>query len=209
LDDVLQKFIDRLTDAYDKNPQSNTYKLMQLTAATIQENEDTLFKMNDWHDVDQAEGKVLDRIGKNVGQLRGQLIDSVYRVLIKAKIKQSLSDGSIDTLIDFLSFVLQVPPTDIEINELWDVGRHATMHINVPGGAINQTGLTFAQFGRLINLVTVAGVKAEALFEGTFSFSSNYNASEFDVATGAANGSGNGGTLGYAYDPANDVELPI
>jgi hypothetical protein len=138
LGEVLDKFINRLTDAYSKNPGSNVHKLMQLTAEHIQENEDGLKKITDWRDVDQSEGKALNRVGRNVNQNRGQLTDEVYRVMIKAKIKRSLSNGSVDTLIDFLSFVLSIPKEDVEITELWPA-KTATINVNVPD-AIASTG---------------------------------------------------------------------
>jgi hypothetical protein len=210
LSEVLEKFIDRLTGFYNKKTGSNVNKLMQLTTRHIQENEDAYKKISDWRDIDQAKGKVLDSIGANVKQERGRLADETYRVLIKAKIKRGLSNGSIDTLIDFLSFILQIRPTEVEIKELWPEGKPAALYINVPADSVTKTGLTLNQFGRLMNEVVVAGVRVEALFEGTFAFSSNYTASEIDPNAGFADDAGTvGGTLGHAYDPTNDIDLPI
>ena len=207
--EVLTRFVDRLTDNYSKDPDSNVYKLMSIAAGVIQENEDTLNRIGDWRDVDQAQGKALDMLGQNVRQNRGQAPDEVYRVLIKSKIKRNLSNGSINTLIDFLSFILQVPKTSIKINELWQVGAPGDLKIDLPMDAINATGLSRKQFGTLINLVTVAGVNAEVLFEGTFSFSSVYDASETDPNGFADDAGTTGGTLGESFDPVNDFELPI
>lgn len=175
---------------------------MQVTAMHIQENEDTLNQIAEWRDIDKAQGKVLEQIGSNVRQSRGALGDDTYRIMIKSKIKRSLSDGSIDTLIDFISFILQIEPKNVNITEF--SSGSGTLHVDVPAGAINSTGLSLAQFGQLINLVTVAGVRADVLFQGTFSFSSNYSASETD-----ANAGFDGGTLGYAYTPGQDTSLPI
>jgi hypothetical protein len=206
---VLDNFIERLTDRYKKNVDSGVYKLMQVTAQHIQENEDDLNKILNWRDIDQAQGKALDELGKNVRQNRGQATDDVYRILIKSKIKRNLSNGSINTLIDFLSFILQVDKKTIKITELWSVGQPATMKIDMPSDAVNATGLSRNQFGTLINLVCAAGVKANVLFEGTFQFSSVYDQTEtgsfgFSDDTGTT-----GGELGDAYDPAFNYELPI
>jgi hypothetical protein len=220
--EVLNKFIDRLTSNYNKDPGSNVYKLMQVAANHIQENEDLLSQIGDWRDVDQASGATLDRIGRNVQQNRGQSPDSVYRVLIKSKVKRNLSNGSINTLIDFLAFILQVKPQEIEINELWQKGINATLHINVPAGQVNATGLSLNQFGTLVNLVVAAGVKANVLFEGTFEFGSQpiefyyigpgmiIGNDAFAPDKGFANADKTtGGTLGQSYDPAKDYELPF
>ena len=210
MSEVLDKFIDRLTDSYSKNPESNVNKLAQIAAGIIQEGEDTLNRIGDWRDVDQAEGKALDMLGANVRQNRGQAPDEVYRVLIKSKIKRNLSNGSINTLIDFLSFILQVPKTAIKITELWTVGQPADLKIDMPVDAINATGLSRTQFGTLVNLVTVAGVNAEVLFQGTFAFADVYDTSQTGQATGFADDAlTTGGTLGDTFDPAVDFELPF
>jgi hypothetical protein len=212
LDDiVLDRLIDRLTSNYNKEIGSNVRKLMELTANPIQENEDALTRIMNWRDIDQAEGKVLDRIGDSVSQERGALTDSIYRVLIKSKIKRSLSNGSIDTLIDFLSFILQVRPEEVRIRELWQdgLGENASIYISVPGGSINSIGLSFGQFGQLINLVVAAGVRASALFEGTFGFSTNYTESEASPQGFANDELTTGGTLGFAFEPEEETEMPF
>lgn len=208
--EVLNKFINRLTDNYSKSKDSNVYKLLSLTASHIQENENTLKRIGNWRDVDQARGDALNRIGRNVQQNRGRASDEVYRVLIKSKIKRNLSNGSINTLIDFLSFILQVDQKEITIRELWDADEHATLKIDAPASSISNTGLTPKQMGTLINLVCAAGIKSHVLFEGTFSFSPDYEASELDDPHGFADDEGTtGGTLGYSYDPKEDYELPF
>jgi hypothetical protein len=206
---VLDNFIERLTDRYKKNVDSGVYKLMQVTAQHIQENEDDLNKILNWRDIDQAQGKALDELGKNVRQNRGQATDDVYRILIKSKIKRNLSNGSINTLIDFLSFILQVDKKTIKVTELWSSGQPATLKVDCPNDAVSATGLSRAQFGTLINLVVAAGVKANVLFEGTFGFSSNDTASETSSFGFADDALTTGGTLGDTFDPANDYALPI
>ena len=206
---VLNNFIDRLTDNYNKNVGSNVYKLMQLTTKQLQDNENDLNTISNWRDIDQAQGKVLDELGKNVRQNRGQATDDVYRVMIKSKIKRNLSNGSINTLIDFLSFILQVEKSTIKITELWGSGQPATLQIDCPNDAVNATGLSRIQFGTLVNLVVVAGVKANLLFAGTFGFASVYDTSETDSLGFADDAGTTGGTLGDSFDPAIDYELPF
>jgi hypothetical protein len=205
---VLDNFIDRLTDNYNKNVGSGVYKLMQVTAQHIQENEDDLNTILNWRDIDQAQGKALDELGQNVRQNRGQAPDDVYRILIKSKIKRNLSNGSVNTLIDFLSFILQVDKTTIKVTELWSDGQPATLKIDCPNDAVNATGLSRNQFGTLVNLVVAVGVKANVLFEGTFGFSSS-DASETSSFGFADDALTTGGTLGDSFDPVNDYALPI
>lgn len=207
---ALERFVDRLTDAYNKNPGSNVMKLAKLTTEHIQQNQDVYERIRDWRDIDKAEGKVLDLHGADVRQSRGLADDPAYRVLIKSKIKRNLSDGSIDTIIDFVSFILQINPKEVSVTELWKVGKPAAVQISAPVEPISKTGLTVRQFGTLLDLIVAGGVRAESFFEGTFEFSSVKDISETDASKGFANlAQTTGGTLGLLYDPDTDYELPI
>lgn len=209
LNPVLDRFIERLTDNYDKAPNGNVHKLAQLTVAALQEQEDVLQRLDDWNDVDQAQGTTLDMHGRDILQDRGQASDEVYRVLIKSKILRLLSDGSIDVIIDFLAFILDCNVTDLRVKELWPEGKTATLDITAPAGPINRTGLSARQFGTLVNLVIAGGVRAEAFFEGTFRFSSQLTVPETSDHGFSNLEQTSGGTLGLLYNPDTDYELPI
>jgi hypothetical protein len=199
----------RLTDAYNKDPDSNTGKLLKIIGAEIDQLEQTTQDIKAAHQIDNAANYALDCIGKNVQQLRGQTTDDIYRVLIKSKTQRNLSDGSIETLIKIFSFLLNIPASEVEIVELWDI-EPASFQLNVPASALNSIGLSIGQFGTLVDIVSAAGVKAVSLFEGTFSFSSQESASETDANAGFADLSQTtGGTLGAYYDPSVNVPLPI
>ena len=112
--------MERITDNYNKEDGSNVHKFWQLVAEALQEDEQLYFDMLDSLDVDKARGLSLDRIGQKVGQTRGALTDDVYLVMVKSKIKRTLSDGSLDTIIDILSFLLDIPKDAVKVTELWE-----------------------------------------------------------------------------------------
>lgn len=199
-----------MTSRYNKENGSSVDKLADLAAHHIQENEDLLTKIESWRDVDQAKGTTLEKIGENVQQDRGQASDDVFRVLIKSKIKRNLSDGSINTLIDFLSFILNIKKTEVGIQEEWPDGKHASLFVDVPTTPVIDIGLSTRQFGALLNLIVAAGVKANILFEGTFQFASQDETQEFNANEGFANDERTtGGFFGSLYDPKDDVILPF
>lgn len=200
---VLEKFVDRLTDNYNKNPDSNVMKLAKLTTDYIQGNQDTYDKIAEWRDIDQAEGAALDLLGADVAQYRGQAQDDVYRIMIKSKIKRNLSDGSINTIIDFMSFLLRIDASEVHITEEYP----AALHIEVPADAAFKTGLTLNQFGTLVDMVVAGGVRTGVLFKGSFFFAEGPGVFSPDGFSNIEQT--NGGTLGKVYDPANDYELPF
>ncbi len=206
---ILTDMLQRLTDNYAKDPESNIGKLLGIVAGELEELRDTIERIDLWRDIDEAEGSTLDRIGKNVQQLRGQATDPVYRILLKTKIARNMSDGAINTIIRVLSIALQAEPEEIVIEELWET-EPATIHISVPTEVLNASGFSLSQFGRLVNRIVAAGVKAYVLLEGTFAFSSIVDESENDPDAGYADlAQTTGGYFGAIYDPGDETDLPL
>jgi len=117
---MIEKWIDRLPDHYRKDAQGNVYKFLKIFADKAQEAEDALQTIQDWFDIDQAQGLTLDRIGKDVGQPRFGLNDEDYRKKIKIKIRSNLSGGEIDTLNE-ISTVLMGENRFDGIQEGWSL----------------------------------------------------------------------------------------
>ncbi|MDD5484043.1 MAG: hypothetical protein PHP98_10435 [Kiritimatiellae bacterium] len=217
---LVENMLKRLTYRYNRDPNSNIGKLLGIVAGELQELKAALDNTAAYRDIDTAVGATLDRIGYNVQQHRGQATDGIYRILIKSKIARNLSDGSMNTLIRVLAITLDAEPESIVIQELWPA-EPAAIQVDLPVGSLLAAGLTLNQFGRLVNCIVAAGVRANVLQEGTFEFSSIYNPTypddkELDGEKGF-NGLDpvtfepldTGGMLGAVYDPDQDTELPL
>ena len=209
----LDRMLLRLTDAYSKETNSNVGKLLALAAEQIDDLRGSVEKTGTWRDIDEAEGETLDRIGYNVQQWRGQANDDIYRILIKSKVARNRSDGSVNTIIEVLAITLDVEYDQIQVRELWDDTvdpEPAAIFVDVPAEPLNEIGFSITQFGRLVNRIVAAGVRASVLFQGTFQFSSSIDSSEMDTDTGFADlAQTQGGQLGEIYDPEDDPDLPI
>ncbi|GED69381.1 hypothetical protein BRE01_30830 [Brevibacillus reuszeri] len=207
-------FLRKLTDVFTKRPNSNLGKLFTILADQIRQLEETHDRIRAWRDIDQAEGTTLDKIGTIVNQPRGVATDEVYRILLKSKIARNLSTGDINTIIRILSLALSTDPSNIEIKETWndpvDPEPAGISVIKLPIEAINQAGLPPGQFVRMVQKTVVAGVRVREIeLTGTFEFASG-SETEIDVNRGFSNLEGtSGGTLGYAYTPSDDTDLPI
>lgn len=202
----------RLTDAYAKDPDSNVGRLLAIAATEIDQLRVTIERVGEWHDIDNAEGATLDRIGYDIQQWRGQATDPVYRILIRSKIARNLSDGSINVMIRVLAVTLNTDEAEITVRPLWaDVDPEpAAVFVSVPAQLLNAVGLSLAQFGRICNKIVAAGVRAHVLFQGTFQLSSQVDAVELDSEKGLADLEQTiGGTLGAVYDPEYDPDLPL
>ena len=87
-----------LTHNYRKDEDSNNYKLLDLGHQEHLKIQKALFLIELWRDMDEAEGITLDRIGKNVLELREGRSDIEFRRAIKIKIRGNLSAGTIEDL---------------------------------------------------------------------------------------------------------------
>lgn len=202
--------IRKLTDVYAKNPNSYIGRTLLLLTEQLDQIEAEANKVEQWRNIDIAEGTTLDEFGAERGQSRGQATDEVMRALVKTKIAQNNSDGTVPFLISFISLLLKIHPSEVIITSLAKDGKSATLHVNVPADSVVPTGLSLRQFGQLLNVVAASGVRVEALFEGTFAFSDDYNESQFDDEKGFADDAQTiGGTMGHIYDPTEDINLPI
>jgi hypothetical protein len=205
----------RLSDYFDKRPDSNIGKLMQIFADQLAKLESTQNRIREWRDVDQAEGVTLDRIGENVVQPRGAATDEVYRILIKSKIARNMSQGDINTIIHVLSTALDCDPTEIKINEMYNdpitPEPAAIALIQLPIDRINAVGISPVQFARIVQQTVAAGVRVGVIeLTGTFAFSSAAGGSETNEDAGFGDVAGTiGGYFGAVYSPGAEVDLPI
>lgn len=209
---TLPDMIRKLIDVFTKKQNSNIGKLLLILSEQIDQLKDTFVKIENWRDINQAEGTTLDEFGRNVGQQRGKVSDELMRVLIKARIARNKSDGTFNKMIEALARSLDTSPSTIKMKALYDEGEPAAIMIEgIPIEALNRTGLTAAQFGYIAQEVAAAGVRVASIdLSGTFSFSSQNNVMEIDAETGFAPlDQSTGGTLGTVFDPNDNIVLPF
>lgn len=72
-----------------------------------------------WDNIDYAEGRVLDKYGKNYGVYRGEAPDDIYRVMIKVKVMAMLSSGNLDTIINAAAILFDVKINRVEACEIF------------------------------------------------------------------------------------------
>jgi hypothetical protein len=171
LSSVYDKLIARLTDNYDLSATGHVAKFMNLAALHIQENEDLLQQIGDWRSIDNAEGVTLDYIGRNFGQNRDGVDDVTFRTLIKARIIKNNSNGSIPSLIRYLSFILGVEKNAVKISENWRNGEPVGVLIEFELEDFLKLGVPIETFTNVLNDIMPAGVNADVLYNGSFMFS--------------------------------------
>ncbi|MGG1481345.1 hypothetical protein ABE402_10605 [Bacillus smithii] len=211
---MLKDLLNMLVDAITKNEDSNIGKLFTIVDEQLTDIDNTLNTMEEWIQVDKAQGKALDDIGEDLNQYRGKATDEIYRVMIRGKIARSISDGTINSMIDALAKTLNCDPTEIKIVNSIEAGEgepNAIVVKKAPLKALNKIGLSANQFVQFVEQVIPGDASvARVNLEGTFSFSSNPTQPEYSQSEGFSDmNQTTGGYLGAAFEGGKDVQLPI
>ena len=201
-----------LVDAITKNEDSNIGKLFTIVDEQLTDIDDTLNTMEEWIQIDKAQGKALDDIGEDLNQYRGKATDEIYRVMIRGKMARSVSDGTINSMIDALSKTLNCKPTDIQIASSIELGEGEPNSIVVkkaPLEALNKIGLSANQFVQFVEQVVPGDASvARVNLEGTFSFASGSTVESSEFGFADIDGT-TGGTFGGVFTSSDDYILPI
>ena len=182
---------------------------MQIVSEELDDIKIVYKRIEDWQDLQQAEGIALDNIGQDLLQFRGEVNDDVYRVLILSRIARNKATGTYNNMIEVLSLALGVEPTEIVIEEGLQGEPQTITLIQIPLDTLAAIGMTTNQLGRLVAKLTAAGIGLEAVeFFGTFEYVGD--TLENDINTGFADDDMiNGGTVGDLYQPATDPDFPL
>ena len=197
-----------LTSNYEKSVLSKVSKVLSFISGELGEVKEVYETIEAWENLDNAQGVALDTWGENVLQYRGQAEDDVYRALIRSKVARDRSTGDYNSLLEIMSLLLNIDKTEIIIEEGVLTNFQTVKTVQVPFDALQETGLTSSQLGRIIARIVAAGIGVEEIvFYGTFEFVDSLENIE---SLGYADvDMTQGGTLGAIYEPSNDPDLPI
>lgn len=203
----------KLTDAYNKNPDSNMGKLIGVMVSEFEELQSVFQTIDDWRSVDKAEGQALDDMGIDINQYRGMASDEIYRILLKSKTARDLSTGDTNTIIDVLSMAIDADKSDIGITETWmdehDPEPCGIKLIEIPISRLNEIGMTGNQFAKFVAATVAAGIYVQSIeLQGTFEYGGL--PLENDSEKGFSNVEMTiGGYYGTVYQPDNEQDLPL
>lgn len=197
-----------LPDSFAKNTDSNNYKILSVEKYALDDFRTDLQATLDSLDLNKAKGKTLDLYGEMLNQPRGMADDSKYVILIRAKIKRSLSGGDYPSVLDAICSTFGCKPSEVFIRE---ADEPCTVEaVTMPLEALNNAGLTQSQTVAIIKSLLPVGVKLTSTsFEGTFEFSDQTNEMSETAGFGDKDDNTIGGFFGDLVSEDNDEPLPI
>ncbi|OAH53908.1 hypothetical protein AWH48_11610 [Domibacillus aminovorans] len=159
---ILTNLLAKMPDMFKKTPTSNLGKLFSIATEQLEKLSNTLNRMQEWRDIELAEGIVLDRIGEEILQeYRGGATDAEYRLKLKTRIVVNyLSNGDIESVIQLLNIFLGNNLVSVQtaanVKEGPFAGLPATLFITIRGHDADY-GIPFSELAR----VMVGGVSTE------------------------------------------------
>lgn len=134
----LEDMLNELPIALDYEKDSNNAKLLSLFADYMEETLETLKTIDEWRDVDNAQGKALDMIGYDRNVARNGNDDNFYRFLIKVQQSQRTSDGTYNSIIRLLANALNANYSDINVQPMYVKGEPDAIEItNIPSDYVD------------------------------------------------------------------------
>lgn len=161
-------YVKKLPDAYDKRPESNNNKLLQINEVAVKALYADISEVVGMLDLDNTFGKILDDYGEMLGLYRGTLNDKQYRAVIKANIAANISKSDYMSVMHGLDYIFG--KGNMQISEVAD--SIATVRLkDMPYENLLETGLNADQIKDLTKKLIAIGVQIEAsYFWGTFEF---------------------------------------
>lgn len=158
-----------LPDSFKKGPESNNHKLLLVEKHIYDKIRNMLESVFAVTDLDNASGATLDLYGTRLQLERGTLSDERYRLRLKGKVAQSLSDGTRESVVSTLAYILQCDASQIQIRGTETTGKAELL--GAPLGKLFEAGFTTDEITGLINeLLPVNVTLASVNYYGTFQF---------------------------------------
>ncbi|GAA3610890.1 hypothetical protein GCM10022296_13260 [Secundilactobacillus similis DSM 23365 = JCM 2765] len=147
LDDLLNEL--PISLAYEEG--TKNAKLLSLYADGMVDTLKLIQKIDDWRNIDNAEGVALDMIGNDRGVYRNGADDAFYRFEIKTKQLQRMTDGTYDSLIKLVCDALDADYDEVNVRPMYEsTGEPDAIEItNIPGHYIDDERKEQLLFDRL------------------------------------------------------------
>lgn len=156
-----------LPDVLAKDKNSNNYKLLNVIKLMRDRMDKIHEDIANSLDINKCTGATLDAWGKRYQVSRGTSTDEQYLLRIKAKMRQNCCDGTHDSIVSTLAFMLSCDKSKIKIKS--GEASNTVDIVEIPLDVIIKTEFSTDQLTEIINRLLVAGVKLNAInYSGTF-----------------------------------------
>ena len=131
----LKEFLGKFPSSFITKLGSNNWKLSKFFTDGLDQTKDTLEQIDSYRNVDNAEGKALDKLGDKYGVKRGPADDEFYRMMIRSKIANRKGDTTVNGILRTMQNALGIDVKGVKIGPVYHNGKQEPLSLrlsNVP-----------------------------------------------------------------------------
>lgn len=161
----LKEFLGKYPSSFITKLGSNNWKLSKFFTDGLDQTKDTLEQIDSYRNVDNAEGKALDKLGDKYGVKRGPADDAFYRMMIRSKIANRKGDTTVNGILRTMQNALGIDVKGVKIGPVYHDGVQEPLSLRLSNVPLSFARSEFEQefMLRQIESIIAVGVRLQDL----------------------------------------------
>lgn len=161
----LKEFLGKYPSSFITKLGSNNWKLSKFFTDGLDQTKDTLEQIDSYRNVDNAEGKALDKLGDKYGVKRGPADDEFYRMMIHSKIANRKGDTTVNGILRTMQNALGIDVKGVKIGPVYHNGKQEPLSLRLSNVPLSFARSEFEQefMLRQIESIIAVGVRLQDL----------------------------------------------
>lgn len=161
----LKEFLGKFPSSFITKLGSNNWKLSKFFTDGLDQTKDTLEQIDSYRNVDNAEGKALDKLGDKYGVKRGPADDEFYRMMIRSKIANRKGDTTVNGILRTMQNALGIDVKGVKIGPVYHDGVQEPLSLRLSNVPLSFARSEFEQefMLRQIESIIAVGVRLQDL----------------------------------------------
>lgn len=161
----LKEFLGKYPSSFITKLGSNNWKLSKFFTDGLDQTKDTLEQIDSYRNVDNAEGKALDKLGDKYGVKRGPADDEFYRMMIRSKIANRKGDTTVNGILRTMQNALGIDVKGVKIGPVYHNGKQEPLSLRLSNVPLSFARSEFEQEFMLkqIESIVAVGVRLQDL----------------------------------------------
>lgn len=178
----LKELLSKFPSSFTTKTDSINWKISKFFTDGLDQTKDTLEEIDRYRNVDNAEGKALDKLGDKYGVKRGPADDEFYRMMIHSKIANRKGDTTVNGILRTMQNALGIDIKGVKIGPAYHDGEQEPLSLRLSNVPLTFARSEFEQEFMLkqIESIIAAGIRLQDL---EFSISANNYINVGTVAT--------------------------
>lgn len=160
-----KEFLGKFPSSFTIRINSSNWKLSKYYTSGLDETKEVLENIDKYRNIDNAEGKVLDKLGDKYGVKRGPADDAFYRMMIRSKIANRKGDATVNGILRTMQNALGIDVKGVKIGPVYHDGVQEPLSLRLSNVPLSFARSEFEQefMLRQIESIIAVGVRLQDL----------------------------------------------